>query len=135
MPKLAIYDMDKTITRAPTWTRFLWHAAKARAPWRLAFFPAAGVAGLLYLLGVYDRGGLKQVTQRLMLGPALAPEAMAGLADGFAAEVASTGVFRGARERIAADRAQGYRLVLATASHLWIHTGGTLDFDRYEKRR
>ena len=25
--------------------------------------------------------------------------------------------------------------VLATASHLWIHTGGTLDFDRYEKRR
>jgi HAD superfamily hydrolase (TIGR01490 family) len=117
MPKLAIYDMDKTVTRAPTWTRFLLHAAKARAPWRLALFPAAGVAGLLYFLGVYDRGGLKQATQRLMLGPALTPEAMAALAESFADEVVATDVLRGARDRIEADRADGYRLVLATASH------------------
>ena len=25
--------------------------------------------------------------------------------------------------------------VLAMASHVWIHTDGTLDFDRYEARR
>src|SRR3546814_10286038 len=31
--------------------------------------------------------------------------------------VTATGVFAGARERIAADRAAGYRLVMATASY------------------
>ena len=36
MRRLAIYDMDKTITQRATWMPFLIHAAKARAPWRLA---------------------------------------------------------------------------------------------------
>src|SRR5688500_8705712 len=30
MQNLAFYDMDKTITAAPTWTRFLVHAARMR---------------------------------------------------------------------------------------------------------
>ena len=77
MTRLAIYDMDKTITRDPTWTAFLIHAAKARAPWRLALLPLAGVAGLGYVLKLVDRARLKEITQRLMIGRALAPEAMA----------------------------------------------------------
>jgi HAD superfamily hydrolase (TIGR01490 family) len=117
MKRLAIYDMDKTITRDPTWTAFLIHAAKARAPWRLALLPLAGAAGLGYLLKLVDRGRLKEISQRLMLGRALAPEDMAAVAEAFADEMAVSGVLDGARERIAADRAEGYRLVLATASH------------------
>lgn len=115
--RLAFYDMDKTVTRLPTWTRFLVHAAKKRAPWRLALLPAAGVAGLGYLLKLTDRGGLKAATQRLLIGRAVSPEAMTELARGFADEVVAGDVLGHARERIAADKAEGYRLVLATASH------------------
>ena len=117
MRHLAIYDMDKTITQRPTWTRFLIASAKRRAPWRLALYPAAGVAALAYLLKRIDRAGLKQFTQRLMLGAALTPAEMDALADAFADAVIEHGVLHGARERLAADRAAGYTLVMATASH------------------
>lgn len=119
MQHLAIYDMDKTITAQPTWTRFLVHAARMRSPWRLALLPVVGLAGLAYLLKHIDRAGLKQFSQRLMIGAALAPEEMARLAEAFADIELQTGVLQGARERIAADRAAGYRLVMATASHAY----------------
>lgn len=117
MHRLAIYDMDKTITRAPTWTPFLIHAAKARAPWRLALLPLAGIASLVYLAKLRDRSWLKQVTQHLMLGRATSAEDMTQLAEAFAEGIAHTGVFAAARRRIEADHAEGYRLVLATASY------------------
>lgn len=114
--RLAIYDMDKTITRAPTWTPFLIHAAKARAPWRLALLPAAGIAGIGYTLKLIDRARLKEITQRMMLGATLSPEAMRDLAGAFADRIAATGLLDKALARIAADRAEGYRIVMATAS-------------------
>jgi HAD superfamily hydrolase (TIGR01490 family) len=117
MPRLAFYDMDKTVTAAPTWTRFLLHAARMRAPWRLALLPAAGLASVFYLLKLVDRAGLKQIAQRLMLGRAVDPAEMAVLGEAFADAVMADGVLGKARERIAADRAAGYRLILATASH------------------
>jgi HAD superfamily hydrolase (TIGR01490 family) len=117
MRHLAIYDMDKTITAEPTWTRFLTHAARARAPWRLALMPVIGVAGIGYLLNLIDRAGLKQLSQRLLLGHALAPEELEAVAESFAEKEVAGGVLHGARERIEADRAAGYRLVMATASH------------------
>ena len=117
MQHLAIYDMDKTITRAPTWTPFLIHAARVRAPWRLALLPAAAVAGLGYALKLIDRARLKEITQRMMLGRALPPVEMQAVAEGFADGIAATGVLEKARARIAADRAEGYRIVMATASH------------------
>jgi HAD superfamily phosphoserine phosphatase-like hydrolase len=109
--------MDKTITRAPTWTPFLIHAARARAPWRLALLPAAGVAGMGYMLKLIDRARLKEITHRMMIGRTLSPEAMHRVAEAFADRVAATGVLDKARARIAADRAEGYRVVMATASH------------------
>ncbi len=117
MRHLAIYDMDKTITQRPTWTRFLIASAKRRAPWRLALLPIAGVGALGYLLKLTDRANLKRFTQRLMLGGALAPAAIEGLAESFATAEIEHGVLQGARARIAADRAGGYTLVMATASH------------------
>lgn len=117
MRNLAIYDMDKTITAEATWTRFLVAAAKRRAPWRLALLPVAGLAGLGYLLKLTDRAGLKQFSQRLMLGHALNEAEMADIAGAFAEAEVAQGVLHGARERIALDRAEGYTLVMATASH------------------
>lgn len=117
MQHLAIYDMDKTITAAPTWTRFLIHAARRRAPWRLGLLPLAGLAGIGYLLKRIDRAGLKQRSHRMLLGATLTPAELAALADSFAENEVAHGVLEGARARIEADRAAGYRLVMATASH------------------
>lgn len=131
MNRLAIYDMDKTITRAPTWTAFLIHAAKARAPWRLALLPAAGLAGFGYLLRVIDRPGLKQVTHRMMVGKALPEAELREVAEAYADAVMAGNVLQPALARIAEDRAAGYRLVLATASHGYYAAaiGARLGFD------
>lgn len=115
--RLAIYDMDKTITRAATYTPFLIHAAMTRAPGRLALLPLAGFAGLGFKMGLMSRGRVKEVAHRLMLGPALAPGEMEHLAKGFAESLVPGRLFPGALRQIAADRAAGYRLVLATASY------------------
>lgn len=115
--RLAFYDMDKTVTRQPTWTRFLVHAARMRAPWRLALLPVAGIAGLGYLLRLTDRAGLKQTTQRLLIGHVLHAGEAHRIAESFADREIEHGVLAAARARIEADRAAGYRLVLATASH------------------
>jgi HAD superfamily hydrolase (TIGR01490 family) len=117
MRHLAIYDMDKTVTTRATWTRFLIHAARRRAPWRLALLPVAGLLGIGYGLGLIGRGRLKEVAQRLLLGRAVAPGELAEVAESFARAELAQGIGDGTRERIAHDRAQGYRLVLATASH------------------
>ncbi len=116
MEHFAIYDMDKTITRSPTWTPFLVHTARATAPWRLAMLPAAGAATIGYAAGVLDRAALKEITQRLMIGAVVRPEAIATAVASFAAQIAEGGCYDEAYAQIAADRAAGYRLVMATAS-------------------
>jgi HAD superfamily hydrolase (TIGR01490 family) len=114
---LAIYDMDKTITHAPTWTAFLIAAARDHAPWRLALLPLAGIATAGYAAKLLDRAGLKQATQRLMLGRRVPAETAKAIVARFADRVVASGTFAGARAQIAADRAEGRRLVMATASY------------------
>lgn len=117
MRRLAIYDMDKTITRKATWTPFLIHAALARAPWRLALLPAAGIASVAYLAKAIDRAQLKEKTHRLMLGRAIPPADLDAVAEAFADSVAATNLFADARARVEADCIAGWEPVLATASH------------------
>ncbi len=116
MVRLAIYDMDKTITRGPTWTRFLIAGARMRAPWRLALLPVAGLMALGHPLRIVDRARLKGMTQRLMLGGRLNESELRRLVQAFAEAIDRDEVLAGARHRIAQDHGEGYRLVLATAS-------------------
>lgn len=115
--RLAIYDMDKTITRQPTWTPFLAFAMRGRARWRLALMPAAAIAGLAYVAKLIDRAKLKQTTQWLVMGGSTAATRVDELSAAFADHIVATGVLDAARKRIAADKAEGYRLVMATASY------------------
>ncbi|MEG3177303.1 HAD-IB family phosphatase [Sphingomonas sp. RB3P16] len=117
MHLLAVYDMDKTITHAPTWTAFLLRTAADVAPWRMALLPLAGIATLGYAARLIGRARLKEITQFLLLGGRMPEAAAAQAATRFAARVVTAGVYSGARAQIAADRAAGYRLVLATASY------------------
>lgn len=129
---IAIYDMDKTITHAPTWTPFLIHTARTGgAPWRLALIPVAAFTAMGYLAKVISRGRLKQLMQRMMLGKVMTPEQEARAAESFADRIFRDRVFAGALKRIAADRAAGYRLVMATASYRFYveAIAKRLDFD------
>lgn len=117
MQRLAFYDLDKTITYAPTWTSFLVRTAAADTPWRLLLLPAAGVAALGYAVRLVDRARLKEITHALLLGRVASPTRIDRAAERFAERIVAGGVYAGALERIAADRAAGYRIVMATASY------------------
>ena len=114
---LAIYDMDRTITRRATYTPFLIHAATRLAPLRLALLPAVFLFTLGYAMKLIDRGRLKELSYILLIGRGVAPERLEKAIEGFAAQQLETNIMPGARASIAADRAAGRRLVMATASY------------------
>ena len=143
MVALAIYDMDRTVTRTGTYTPFLLHAARRLAPWRLALAPVVPLAMAAYAARAIDglpagwsgkpmkastrtpgnaaraidRRRLKEICQRLLLGGAVPRSRLAPATESFAARTLATNIQPGALRQIAADRAAGRRLVLATASY------------------
>ena len=114
---LAIYDMDRTITRKATYTPFLIHAAARLAPWRLVLLPFALLSTLAYALKLIDRSRLKEINYRLLIGGATDPVKLEPVIQSFADRQVAGNIMPGARASIAADRAAGRRLVMATASY------------------
>jgi HAD superfamily hydrolase (TIGR01490 family) len=117
MSDLAIYDMDRTVTKGPTYTPFLLHCAVRRAPWRLFLLPIVAFSMLAYVLRLIDRGRLKEINHRLLLGGRVHPHDLKPLVDSFADGQVATNIRPGARAAIARDKAEGRRLILATASY------------------
>ncbi|WP_156679400.1 HAD family hydrolase [Sphingomonas profundi] len=117
MTELAIYDMDRTITRVATYTPFLLHSVRRRAPWRLVLVPVVLLSMLAYACKLIDRGRLKEINHALLLGRHNRPEELALVAGSFADETMRTNILPGALRQIAEDRAAGRRLVMATASY------------------
>jgi HAD superfamily hydrolase (TIGR01490 family) len=114
---LAIYDMDRTVTRRATYTPFLLHCAMRRAPWRLLFLPLVLLSMLAYALRLIDRGRLKEINHRLLLGAHIHPRDLKPLVETFTDNQLATNIRPGALKAIARDKAEGRRLVLATASY------------------
>jgi len=117
MIDLAIYDMDRTITRRATWTPFLLHCAARRAPWRLLAIPLVIASMLLYVVKLIDRGKLKEINHRLLLGGETHPHVLGPLVESFADLTLEHNIRPGARDAIARDKAEGRRVVMATASY------------------
>ena len=115
--QLAIYDMDRTVTRRATYTPFLIHAALALAPWRLVFFPFVLLWMLAYLAKLIDRGRLKEINYNLLVGRNVTAARLEPVIESFAEKQVAGNIMPGARRNIAADRAAGRRLVMATASY------------------
>src|SRR3546814_17033549 len=65
---LAIYDMDRTITRWATYTPFLIHAASRLAPWRLVLLPLVPLSMLAYGLKLVGRARPKEINYRPLTG-------------------------------------------------------------------
>lgn len=114
---LAIYDMDRTVTRRPTYTSFLLHCALRRAPWRLLLVPVMIGFMAIYLLKIIDRGTLKEACHALLLGRRVPKAELQPLVDSFADRQVARNIRPGARAAIARDKAQGRRVVMATASY------------------
>jgi HAD superfamily hydrolase (TIGR01490 family) len=128
--ELAIYDMDRTITRRATYTPFLLHAAMTVAPWRLALVPVAGLMMLGFAVRLISRKRLKEINQSLLLGK-MSRDRLVPVVNGFATRTVARNLMPGALASIAADRAAGRRLVLATASYRFYVTpiAARLGFD------
>jgi HAD superfamily hydrolase (TIGR01490 family) len=114
---LAVYDMDRTVTRTGTYTHFLVHCALRRHPWRLLFAPLVALAMLAYVARLITRARLKEINQHLLLGRRIHVRDLQPLVEGFAYKQVATNIRPGALAAIARDKAEGRRLVLATASY------------------
>ena len=119
--RVAVYDMDRTITRSGTYSGFLIHVARRRQQWRLLLLPLVGLAGAAWSLRLIDRSRLKAINLRLLVGKRFRRAEIAPLAESYADKVVARGLHPAALDQIAADREAGYRLLLATASfHLYV---------------
>jgi HAD superfamily hydrolase (TIGR01490 family) len=117
MSDLAIYDMDKTVTRGPTYTAFLMHVVMRRGQWRMLFLPLVLLSLLAYALRLIDRGRLKELNHHLLIGSKIDPRVLKPLVDSFADRQVATNIRPGACQAIARDKVEGRRLILATASY------------------
>ena len=117
MTDLAIYDMDRTVTRRATYTPLLLHCALRRAPWRLLLLPLVIASMLADVVKLIDRGRLKEINHRLLLGHKRHPAELKPLVESFAEATLAHNVRPGAREAIARDKAEGRHVVMATASY------------------
>lgn len=127
--RIVIYDLDRTLTRQPTFTPFLAFAAARLAPWRLALLPAWVAMMVGYKLGLCDRTTLKRRGMRLMLGR---PDAarLEEVAVEFARGRARL-LHPGAERAVAQDRQEGCTLAIATAAYALyaVPFGALLDID------
>jgi len=109
--------MDRTITVRGTYAAFLTHMALSLAPWRLIFLPLAGLVMLGYMLRFIDRSRAKELNQALLIGRRVSRARVLPAVESYADRVVAGNVRTGALAQIARDRAEGYRLVIASASY------------------
>lgn len=116
MERIALYDLDRTVTRAPTFTPFLVHMAARGAAVRLLGVPLWVLAMLGYKAGLYGRKALKAFGLALLVGRVVRSPALAPRISAFIARQLAANIRPGARAQIAADRAAGVVCVLVTAA-------------------
>ncbi|MET0238561.1 MAG: HAD-IB family hydrolase [Sphingobium sp.] len=117
MIQIAIYDMDRTVTRHGTYSAFLIHMALAIAPWRLLLLPIVPLVMLAYVVKLIGRSRVKEINQALMMGRRVSRDAIHAHVERYADRVMAGNIRPGALAQIAADRASGARLVMASASY------------------
>jgi HAD superfamily hydrolase (TIGR01490 family) len=114
---LAIYDMDKTVTRRATYNGFLLHMAFNKSPWRLFLSPLLPFGLALYLAKIWDRRRLKEFSQKLLVGRRVSPEKFSRYLESHAELVVGKNVYPQLHDRVAEEKAAGYRHIMATASY------------------
>lgn len=116
MQDIAIFDMDRTITKHGTYTAFLLFSATRRQRWRLLLTPLLVIALAGAGLGFLSRKAYKNIGFRLMVGPAIAAPSLSSLGEAFATRTIETNVAPVSWRQIAAERDHGSIVVMATAA-------------------
>lgn len=111
---IAIYDLDRTLTRRATYTPFLLFIARRIAPWRLLFLPVWVGMMIGHKLGLYGRAGLKQAGFALFVGQP-GDQRLPPLITAFAERTAKA-LYPGAQRQWMADGEAGTMRVIATAA-------------------
>lgn len=114
---ITIFDLDRTLTRRPTYTALLIFIARRVAPWRLLSAPLVVLAMLGYLCKLYSRERVKEIEQWFLLGSHLDQAAVDREARLFADRIDAHGLFDEGREAVAKEHAAGRRVMLATAAN------------------
>lgn len=117
MQRIAIYDMDRTITVRGTYAAFLMHMARSLAPWRLVLLPFTGLVMIGYVLRMVDRGRAKELNQALLIGRRVSRARIMPAVEAYADKVVAGNIRAGALAQIAQDKADGCRMLIASASY------------------
>lgn len=112
---IAVFDLDRTITRYATFTPWLLYFVRRR-PWRLAALPVVLAAAVGYKLKLVTRKGLKEIMLKAVMAGTPAAEVTA-VTEAFVKNWIPRFCRPGAMAAIAAHRAAGDMLVMATASN------------------
>lgn len=114
MARVAIFDLDRTLTTRGVFMPFALHLA-ARRPGRLVALPELLLAGALYRVKLRERDAVKALIWRRMLA-GLSRDAAMALGDAYGRRWAVTALRRQAADVVARHRQAGDRLMLATAA-------------------
>ena len=119
MTQISVFDLDRTLTRQPTYSSFLLYAAWNMARWRLSLVPLLAPFAVLFALRLLSRRRMKEIMHRALLGRRVAREDMDRIVHRYAHRLVSRGIYPQARERISSELAQGRRIIIATAAPLY----------------
>jgi HAD superfamily hydrolase (TIGR01490 family) len=114
--RITLYDLDRTVTFAPTFTPFLLQMAASGNPLRLVLVPLWILAMIGYKAKLYGRKALKQFGLRLLVGKVVRSPELQPRIDRFVDRHLASNIQPGARAQITADRDAGATLVLITAA-------------------
>ena len=116
MHDIAIFDMDRTLTKNGTYTAFLLFAAARRQCWRLLLTPLLVLALVAAGVGLLSRKAYKQIGFQLMIGASIDTPTLSSLARAFALRTIATNIHPEARRQITDERRRHGIIVMATAA-------------------
>ena len=114
-PRFAVFDLDLTITRYPTWRNYIRYANRGRPLTVARAVAVTGLAALRHKAGREERTEVKVAALRAGLA-GRSREELEPLAEGFADHVMTDGLRPRALSVIEGHRARGDALVLASAA-------------------
>ncbi|MEL7128742.1 MAG: HAD-IB family hydrolase [Pseudomonadota bacterium] len=112
MSGIAIFDLDKTITRQGTWSRFVRHATGARF-W--PGLPVVAAQAIAYKAGLASRGSVKERAISVYLAGQAKSE-LEALAEAFIAKEVAQGLRKQTQSVIAEHKSAGDTLIIASAA-------------------
>lgn len=113
--RIAIFDLDETLTQKGTWGRFVTGAVRGRPHKWIPFFASTVFSQILYMLGLGPRERVKEHMMRWTISGRSRDE-LEHLAQDFADNEVENGLRKKARGVIEHHRAAGDRIIIASAA-------------------